>query len=305
MRIVLLFGTEWSTSLVEPIVYSGHEAKGSVFIVSKRYRKYIPISFIRRALFRMSVFLKLNFGFRSNRLIKTVGKFRIPIVIMESVNSHSFMGWLKKEKIDLILIAGWEEILAKEIISIPALGCINCHPSLLPLYRGANPFYWVIINKEAYTGITYHYVNEAIDAGDIVYQDKVVINDSDTAGMLAEKCADTAARYIPTLLKSIASGKVTRLSQDVRKGSYYGNIADGLVDLNKSIGEVCNYIRALIPWVKPYIISNGRKIAVMQPEIVDVQEQAKSFKSGDIISKDKNGLLVACQDGCLRLQFYK
>jgi methionyl-tRNA formyltransferase len=215
----LFFGANWAANLIAPVVDSRHKVIGSVFLIPESYPKRIPIK-MRKFLFHTSVFLKFNFGLRSNKLYHTVHNFRIPVIVTELVNSNLFIQWLKKQKCDLIIIAGWSEKLDKDVINVPTYECINCHPSLLPRYRGPNPFYWVIVNNEIETGITLHYVDENLDAGDILFQERVKIDFGDTAGSLSEKCAKVAAAKIPEVLDSVTSGSVRCRRQNLSNGSY-------------------------------------------------------------------------------------
>ena len=85
---------------------------------------------------------------------------------------------------DVAIVCSFNFLLPKELYEIPKFGTINCHPSLLPDYRGANPYFHVINNNEKQTGITFHYVDETFDTGDIITQIPVDIYENDTMGSL-------------------------------------------------------------------------------------------------------------------------
>ncbi len=305
MNIVLFFGVEWARYLIDPIVTSGHNVKGITFLIPKSYAVRFKISVIRKTLFRISLFLKLRFNFRSNKLYAAVTRFKVPIIITESTNSPSFRHLLERKHVNLILVAGWEERLSSTLINFPRYGCINCHPSLLPKFRGPNPFYWIIINDEQETGFTFHYIDLGIDTGDIILKDKVSIDINDTAGSLAEKCAKLAGRNVRSVLNSIANGSVKRIAQGKDRESYYKNVEDQFLDLNKSAADICRCFRASTPFVKTYIISNNRKILVGEPRIIKRDLGKKESEIGDIISMKKNRLLVGCQDHNLLFESYK
>ena len=88
---------------------------------------------------------------------------------------------LKEINPDLIAVVAYGKILPKNFIDYPKFGCINVHGSLLPKYRGAAPIQWSIINGDSVTGITTMYMNEGLDTGDILMQEKIFINDTDTS----------------------------------------------------------------------------------------------------------------------------
>src|SRR5713226_7770003 len=94
--------------------------------------------------------------------------------------------------VDLIVVAGFARILKRALVDVPRLGCINVHPSLLPHYRGPEPFYWVLANLEKTTGVTIHHVDEGIDTGDIILQRELEIRPNETETMLIE-----AAKLVP------------------------------------------------------------------------------------------------------------
>lgn len=91
---------------------------------------------------------------------------------------------LKKLKPDVIVVAAYGRILPKEILELPAYGCINVHASLLPRYRGAGPVQWSVINGEKITGVTTMFMGEGLDTGDILEQTQTAIGSEETAGEL-------------------------------------------------------------------------------------------------------------------------
>lgn len=221
MKIFLLIATDWGSSLIDALKDAGYNIEGAAVMMPKNYRLRRLSEGFAFFVFKVSVYLKTRFGIRSNVLFKKISAFKIPYICTLSINSDSFLKCLESMRPDLILIAGWPEILRKRIIGMPRLGCINCHPSLLPKYRGPDPFYWVLSRNERETGATYHYVDTRIDSGDILAQAKVPILPGETEAALAQKCGKAAASLLPDLLDNLLHGKVRPLKQDEEKSSYY------------------------------------------------------------------------------------
>src|SRR5207302_961380 len=121
----------------------------------------------------------------------------------------------------LIVVANYSHILKHALISIPRLGCINVHASLLPAYRGPSPLYWVLANREKVTGVTIHYIDERIDSGDIILQRQLVIRPGETEFTLCERSARVAADLLGEAIPLLLSEKASRIPQDHSAATYY------------------------------------------------------------------------------------
>jgi UDP-4-amino-4-deoxy-L-arabinose formyltransferase/UDP-glucuronic acid dehydrogenase (UDP-4-keto-hexauronic acid decarboxylating) len=168
-------------------------------------------------------------------------------------------------------------MISREIIDLPKIGAFNLHGSLLPTYRGRCPVNWVIINGEAQTGVTLHYMIDKPDAGDIVGQKAVAIELLDTAKTLYDKLCRVAKELLDELLPLIKSNQIPRRKQNLAEGSYYGGRRpeDGRIDWKKSADEIYNLIRAV---TEPYpgafaLLNNDEKIIIWWAEPV-VSEEA-------------------------------
>ena len=150
---------------------------------------------------------------------------------------------------DLLLVATYHRILQPAIIQSAELA-VNLHPSLLPTYRGASPFYWVIRNGEQTTGITAHLLTEVADAGDILIQSSVTIANSETQGTLRKKLADLAGEVANKLLTRITEGRLVKIPQDSRKVSWYPRVDDSVRRIKPDMqpSERERHIRALKPF---------------------------------------------------------
>jgi len=144
-----------------------------------------------------------------------------PLFNTKDINSSGTIDIIKKLNPDLIVSISASQKLSKKIISIPKLGSINIHSSLLPYYKGIAPYFWALKNKEKETGVTIHYVDEKFDTGPIIFQNKININSCDTVQSVFIKCVLSGKELLRTTLSDIYEGKTERKTQKLNKGSYY------------------------------------------------------------------------------------
>lgn len=171
---------------------------------------------------------------------------------VKSVNSDKFRKKLLKLNPDIILVGSWGEKIAKETYDIPKIASINAHPSLLPKYRGPNPYFWVIRNMEQETGVTFHLIDENYDTGAILAQEIVKIYPSDTGKSLKERLVLTARGVCCELLKTLKEDLIIPLKQNEKIASYYSYPENLELDFKKSAEENYALIRAVYPWSKTY-----------------------------------------------------
>lgn len=124
---------------------------------------------------------------------------------------------------DLIVVAAFSLILGKWILRLPRNGCINVHPSLLPAYRGPNPFYWVLQQGETRTGVTIHHVAPAVDSGDIILQEAHPISPEDTELTLLDRAVAVAPPLLVRAVRLIERHQAPRVPQDASQASYFGH----------------------------------------------------------------------------------
>ena len=135
------------------------------------------------------------------------------------VREMEFVEQLRALALDIIIVAAYGQILQKDILTLPKFGCLNIHASLLPLYRGAAPINWAIIRGEQEAGITIMQMDEGMDTGAILMQERISIEPVDTAGTLTVKLSMLGARLITTALQLLASGRLVPTAQDNSKAS--------------------------------------------------------------------------------------
>ena len=201
---------------------------------------------------------------------------------------------------DIIVTAAFGQILSKEILDIPPLGCINVHASLLPKYRGAAPIQWAIINGESKTGVTIMYMDEGLDTGDIIAATDVDIDEDVTGGMLYEKLAKKGANLLVDVLHSIEKGTTQRTSQNDMESSYYPPLSKelGAIDWRKSARDIRNLIRSLDPVMGAYSCIGGQAVKIWQASVI-----SGHAAPGQIVcAGQKDGFVIGTGDGLLRVE---
>jgi methionyl-tRNA formyltransferase len=152
-------------------------------------------------------------------------------------------------ELDLLLVATYHRILGERIVE--SVKCaLNIHPSLLPSYRGPNPFFWVLRNGEAKTGLTIHHLSTVIDGGAIVWQRALEIRASDNQGMLRRRLAELAATALPQIISQSLSGTLFSTPQLLGGVSYWGKPqeADRTLDPQLGLDHNLRIARAAMPY---------------------------------------------------------
>jgi folate-dependent phosphoribosylglycinamide formyltransferase PurN/lipid II:glycine glycyltransferase (peptidoglycan interpeptide bridge formation enzyme) len=147
--------------------------------------------------------------------------YNLTTVPCSDPNGEAFVETAKRLDLDLVVVAGFSQILKPPILAVPRLGSINVHPSLLPSYRGPDPCYWVLANRETVTGVTIHYIEPRIDAGDIVAQTTLPVERHETETSLRAKASEAAARLLAQTVPLFQHGRVAGSPQDESKASYF------------------------------------------------------------------------------------
>ena len=200
-------------------------------------------------------------------------------------------------KPDLIVTCAYGQIIPKEILDCPKLGCINVHGSLLPKLRGGAPIHHAIIDGYDETGITIMYMDEAMDSGDIISQRSIKIEDSDNVGILWDKMSLLGRDLLLETLPSIIDGTNDRIKQDESLVTFGMNIKreEEHIDFNKTSREVFNQIRGLNPSPSANAILDGNEMKIYSSIIGDRTFSNKS--NGEICDITKKGISVKTGDG--------
>ncbi len=230
---------------------------------------------------------------------ETASAHGIPVFAPEDVNHPVWVNKIKAINPDIIFSFYYRDMLKSDILEIPKHGCLNLHGSLLPKYRGRVPFNWAIINGEKETGVTLHYMTVKPDAGDIVVQKKVSIEDNDTAKSVFVKAAAAAREMLAEVLPQVKAGTAPRKAQDDSQATYFGGRkpADGEIDWTKSATDVRNLVRAVTrPYPGAFSFMGDRKCFFWAVTTVADNGGAKP---GTVINAEP--LTIACGKGAVKV----
>lgn len=194
----------------------------------------------------------------------------IPLYKIQSTKSPHVVAQIKSFAPDLIIVISWSQIVQKEILNCVPRGCISIHYSLLPERRGGAPLNWAIIDGFKKSGITLFYLDEGIDTGDIIAQKEFEISKTDTPKELLDKICILAPQIIKENIDAIEDSTAKRIKQDDKKATYTRSRKpeDGLIDWNKSIKEIYNFIRALaLPYPCAFTYLGDKKMTMLKATI--------------------------------------
>ncbi len=221
-------------------------------------------------------------------------KNKIPTVRGTPKDEH-VLDFLFKNKPDMIWVADYKFILPKEIIIIPKYGAINFHPSLLPHYRGRAPLNWAMINGEKYTGLTVHMIDEGIDSGDIIHQEKIEISKEDYIGDILEKIYPLYYDISLLVLNAIRSGRFKTKKQTKSSDKIYKarKPKDGLITDEIEDEGILRLIKAVSrPYPGAYFEYDDKKIIIWKGYI-------KMFKSKE---ESNFGRVLENKDGIIKIK---
>jgi len=226
----------------------------------------------------------------------------IQVLQPEKIKTPEFIAQIRELQPDLLITAAYGKILSKELLEVPAQGCINVHGSLLPAYRGAAPINWAVINGESKTGITTMFTDVGLDTGDMLLKKELDIGQDMTVGELHDKMAVLGAEVLRDTLSELKKGTLKRSPQDDSVSTYAPmmNKELGLIDWNKKAGEIHNLVRGTDPWPGAYTFMEGNRMRVWKTSLRK-ESADSSQENGRILKVDDEGILVKCQDENLLL----
>jgi methionyl-tRNA formyltransferase len=222
-------------------------------------------------------------------------RLNLPIIQPEKLTGSSELAEIIALKPDLIVTAAFGQILPKELLEVPKLGCVNVHASLLPKYRGGAPIHQSIMDGETETGVTIMYMVEKLDAGDIISQVVVPIEDTDHTGLLFEELSIAGTQLLKETLPSILDGTNTKTPQDESLVTFARNISreQERIDWSNGGKAIYDQVRGLHPWPVAYTTIQGENVKVWWGEKVTTQIEAEP---GTIIKIEPDRIIVKAGD---------
>ena len=225
-----------------------------------------------------------------------VKTLRLNDIKANSVNSKAFRQKVKELEADIILVGSWSEKFSAQTINSPKLACVNTHPSMLPKYRGPNPYIHVLLNNEEQSGITFHLMDVNYDTGAILHQAAIPVLKDDTGMSLKLRCCDVAQKEVVELLKDFRKKLAHPISQCETDATYQHQIhlSECILDFEKeTAAQIETRIRALNPWTKAYI---PYKNQFLEFENYKIYKKSSDKEFGQIVRITENSIFVVCAD---------
>ncbi|MBN1827790.1 MAG: methionyl-tRNA formyltransferase [Deltaproteobacteria bacterium] len=221
----------------------------------------------------------------------------------QRVRDESFLEVFRNLAPDLVVLVAFGQILPKAVIEGPPLGCVNVHPSLLPKYRGAAPINWAVMNGEKRTGVTIMYMNEGVDAGDIILQKETPIGEEEMYDDLHDRLSLMGAELLMRAVDGIIEGTAKRTPQNHAEATLAPRINReiGYIDWNDGVVKIVNQIRGLSSTPGAYSFLREKQLKIFAATGI-VKETSGEKYPGAIGKLLESGLQVTAGDGHVYLQ---
>ena len=292
MRIVYFGTPEFASSQLEAIISAGYEVAAVVTVPDKPAGRGKKI--------------------QSSDVKLTALKYDLPILQPVSLKSPEFIEELSSYKADLFVVVAFR-MLPEIVWSMPPMGTFNLHASLLPQYRGAAPINHAIINGEKETGLTTFLLDKEIDTGEIIKQEKVVIEENETAGSLHDKLMLLGNKVVVETIKMIEEGKVHSQSQEsiIERDNLQLKPApkifkeDCKVDWTKDAKAIYDFIRGLSPYPAAhtqFVSENNETIDIKIFEVALKENDSNDVQVGNIKTDGKSYLDVVLGENSISIK---
>lgn len=276
LRIVFMGTPEFAVPSLDILIQNGYEIVGVITATDKR-------------------------GGRSKKKLiqPAVKKYALEkglkVLQPKNLKDPEFQKELKSLNANLQVVVAFR-MLPKSVWAMPELGTFNLHGSLLPKYRGAAPINWAVIKGEKETGVTTFFLQQEIDTGDMIFQEKMPIHENDTAGDVHDRMMQLGAQTVLKTVKAIENGDYELQKQDDSQASKAPKIFHDTcqIDFNQSTEQVHNFIRGLSPYPAAWTTLDGKTLKILK---TTKAIQDHDLPPGQFVSDNKKELKISTNDG--------
>ena len=226
----------------------------------------------------------------------------IPVFQPLSLKTSEAQQLIANLQADVMVVAAYGLILPREVLSMPELGCLNIHASLLPRWRGAAPIHRAILAGDAETGITIMQMDEGLDTGKMLLKKDCRIDAHDTTKILHDKLTKLGAEAIIEVLGRLQTGTIDGVAQDSSLSSYAAKItkAEAEIDWTRSAKQLGQAIRAYNPSPVAFSVLNNTIIKIYKATVsAELNDKAEP---GTVLEVNRQFIRVACGEGSLMLE---
>lgn len=235
-------------------------------------------------------------------VLQLVGEWQLPVWEVNNLSAPETLETLAAYEPDVICVACFSQRIPRAILSLPRFGCLNVHPSLLPVNRGPVPLFWTFREGADHTGVTIHFMEEALDSGDILAQEVIPVPDGITYTQLETLCATQGGKLLADCVRDLTQGRAQRVPQDERRRSYhpYPSEEDFVIPATEwSARRVYNFICGVAEWGEAITLLAGDERFTVQRAI----SYSHKGKSGgyrwqeETYYREDDVLWVRCNEG--------
>lgn len=294
MKIVYMGTPDFAVAPLEAIIKAGHEVTAVVTQPDKQKGrgKEVQMTPVKECALRHG----------------------IPVFQPVKIREAEAVAKLSGYPADVFVIAAFGQILSEEILTMPRLGCVNIHASLLPAYRGAAPIQWAVINGETESGVTIMQMDKGIDTGGMFCKKKVAIDRKETGESLHDKLMAAGAELIVEALPKIESGELRPEKQDDSLASYASRLTKsmGLIDWTRDAVSIERLVRGLNSWPSAYTFYRGKTLKIWEADVIgeseaqvlkkeNGNEEKEAERPGMVVRVGKDFFDVTTGAGLLRI----
>lgn len=231
---------------------------------------------------------------------EVANQLRIPCFQPETLKSETVIHQIKNLSPDLIVVVAYGLFLPQKVLDIPKHKTINVHPSLLPKYRGAAPMQWALINGDKETGVTIAYIIEKMDAGDILMQKSIDIDDSDDYFSLEKKLSNIGSDLLSKTISFLKENKISPRPQNEKKATFAPKLRKetGRINWQQPARSILNLIRGANPWPGTFTICDREPLKIHHAKLLT--EETAGIP-GKIQTVSTEGISVETSKGVLLL----
>ncbi len=231
---------------------------------------------------------------------KAALKLNLNVIQPENLKSTEEITRLAELKPDVIVVAAYGQILRQTVLDIPPFGCINIHPSLLPVYRGMSPIPSAILNGDEFTGVSIMLLDKGVDTGPILERAQIPVATQDDTGLLMEKLSRLGAQLLLDALPRWFNKELTPQPQNNANATYTKTLTKdaGKIDWHLSAMELWRRIRAYQPWPGCYTQWQGKQLKIIEAVPLAGEEDTRPGKVV-AIKHESAAFGIGCGDGIL------
>lgn len=221
----------------------------------------------------------------------------LPVLQPDTLRDEAVQESIAELEPDAIIVVAYGKLLPSKVLSVPRLGCINVHGSLLPKYRGAAPIQWAVINGEKTAGVTTMFMAEGMDTGDMLLKSETEVGPEETSGELFDRLKLLGAKLLTETLDKLEQGELKAIPQDGTQATLAPLLKKEMsaLDWSEPAQRIHDRIRGLNPWPCAAAVLDGKRIKLLASQVIEGEGVPGTAYNLD------GELAAACGRGMLRI----